>query len=112
MPSTPRQPGSGEPERSPQPPHPPLSAADAQELRDLAARLQAGQEPARPKRGRPTSAEASRASRSYWDALSPAERRLKTLAARIAIGRAAERELHELLQQVPQQQDGGEGGAP
>src|SRR2546423_4952976 len=60
------------------------------------------------KRGPLTSQEASAKSRAYWATLSPTERRIRTLRARIGVGKAAERELNELLAQL--QDDGAEGG--
>jgi hypothetical protein len=92
---------------------PVLSPEHAQELLELATRLRDGGASARPKRGTLSSADASAKSRAYWATLSPTERRIRTLAARIGVGKATERELADLLAQLQAQQaDAAEGGQP
>src|SRR4051812_9587345 len=95
-------------------PTPVVSPEQVHALAELAARLKEGGEPARPKSPLPGTEGASARARAYWSKLSPAERRIRTLSARIGIGKAAERELEELLQQIEaqQQDDAASRGQP
>jgi hypothetical protein len=104
---------TGEPMRSSSPP---VSPDQARQLTELATRLKEGGPVAqeRPKRSRLTSEQASAKATAYWATLGPIERRIRTLSARIGVGKAAERELAELLEQLAerQQDDAADGGQP